>query len=272
LRKTVSIFIFCCVTFATFSQTRKRNYIQRELGFYLGGSYYLGDLNPRKHFLYSRPAVGLFFRYTTNYRYAFKFGFNYGTINASDAKSGEIDQLERNLSFRSRLYEFNSTAEFNFVEYRVGNSKYPFTMYIFAGLAGYFFNPQSDIGRGYESLSGLKTEGRSYPKFQMSVPFGIGFKWNIGRVCGLGIEWGPRRTFTDYLDDVSGTYPDFTQMDSNSDKTQDYSDTRLGGAAFPGSMRGNPRTKDWYFFYGITLNIKLRPAKQTCHGAGMSTY
>lgn len=244
-----------------FGQSRERNFVQREIGFFGGASYYLGDLNPRGHFSFSHPAFGAFFRYTTNYRYAFKIGFNYGTVSADDAKSSEADQLERNLNFRSRIYELHSVAEFNFVEYRIGNSRHRFTMYIFAGLGAYYFNPQSDIGGGYQSLRAYRTEGQSknYRRLQLNIPFGLGFKWNIGDKCGIGIEWGPRRTFTDFLDDVSGVYPVIT------DATNPFTNRSLNGAASPGSMRGNPSNKDWYFFYGISLNIKLREFHKQCH-------
>jgi hypothetical protein len=42
----------------------------------------------------------------------------------------------------------------------------------------------------------------------VAIPFGIGAKMNVSKKVGIGLEWGPRKTFTDYLDDVSGTYPD----------------------------------------------------------------
>jgi hypothetical protein len=243
------------------AQAQKRTFRQRELGFFGGGSYYIGDLNPRGHFSFQKPSAGIFFRYTTNYRYAFRFGFNYGTITANDAKSRESDQVERNLNFRSRIYELNSVAEFNFVEYRIGHDRHRFTMYIFAGIAGYYFNPQTDIGGGYESLRAYRTEGQTkdYRRLQLSLPFGVGLKWNISDKCGLGIEWGPRRTFTDFLDDVSGVYPVTT------DRGSVYTDRSLNGSGKPGNMRGNPSTRDWYFFYGISLNIKLPDLHPACH-------
>ena len=242
---------------ASIAQTQRRNFRQRELGFLAGASYYLGDLNPRTHFLGSQAAGGIFFRYSTNYRYAFKFGFNYGRVSANDAASGESNQRERNLSFRSDIYELSSTAEFNFVEYRIGHDKHRFTMFIFGGLAGYYFNPKSDIGNGYESLRNYQTEGqgKKYSRVQISVPFGIGFKWNVHKKIGLGLEWGPRRTFTDYLDDVKGTYSAFGSI---------FSNRSLNASATPGSMRGNPSTRDWYFYYGFTLSIKLKQRNQPC--------
>ena len=246
------------------AQGRLRNFRQRELGFFAGGSYYLGDLNPRLHFFNSHVAGGIYFRYSTNYRYAFRFSYNYGSISANDANSGEADQRERNLRFKSHLHELSSVAEFNFVEYRIGHDKHRFTMFIFAGLGAFYFNPKADIGYGYESLRTYKTEGQSkaYRAYQLSIPFGLGLKWNMGEKWGMGVEWGPRRTFTDYLDDVSGTYPEATSM---------YTDQSLNHSASAGSMRGNPSSKDWYFYYGVTLNIKLRDPHPQCYQFGFKS-
>jgi hypothetical protein len=237
------------------AQTRRRNFRQGELGFYGGGSYYIGDINTRTHFANSHPAGGIFFRYSSNYRFAFRFGLNAGEISASDAKSGEPDQIERNLSFSSKIYELHSIAEFNFVEYRIGHSRYKFTLFIFGGFGMFYFDPQGSNG---SYLRDQHSEGQtsSYPRVQMSIPFGLGLKWNIGKKVGLGIEWGPRRTFTDYLDDIKGRNPEtMAPIDTNGG---------VSTAPAPGSMRGNPSTKDWYFFYGVTLNIKL-PGRRPCH-------
>ena len=260
LKKTL-LYLFVCLSFVAISQTKKRHFKQREIGIFGGGSYYIGDLNPRTHFKFSHPAVGILFRYSTNYRFAFRFGLNYGTISADDSKSKEADQLERNLNFRSRIYDFHSVAEFNFVEYRIGHEKHYMSLYLFAGLGAFYMNPQSNIGNGYQDLQSLKNEGqsKSYSKIQISLPFGVGFKWNLTNNIGLAVEWGPRKTFTDYLDDVSGAYP-------KAGIGSVFSNQSKNGAAFAGSMRGNPRTKDWFFYYGFTINFKLPSPDKECHG------
>lgn len=259
------------VLFNSFGQTSKRNFRQRELGILLGGSYYIGDINPIKHFAFIKPAAGLFFRYTTNYRYAFRFGFNYGKLTATDSKSSNPDQLLRNANFQTKLYELNALAEFNFVEYRIGHNKHYFTMFIFAGLAGFHFDPQGDIGNGWQSLQPLRTEGqkKGYPLYQISVPFGLGFKYNLWDFMGIGIEWGPRKTFTDYLDDVSGLYPD-PKINPTAAGGMAYAYRSGGAFDLTGSMRGNPRTKDWYFYTGLTINFKLREPHRPCYGVGMN--
>jgi hypothetical protein len=256
LSKKALLYGFCLLTLAGLAQSKKRNFRQRELGFFGGGSYYIGDINPRGHFTATHPAGGVFFRYTTNYRFAFRFGLNAGTISGDDANSIEADQRERNLNFKSSLYELHSLAEFNFVEYRIGHDRYRFTMFVFAGLAGFYFNPQTNNGV-YLRDQRSEGQGKGFPKFQFSVPFGVGLKWNVGERCGLGVEWGPRHTYTDYLDDIKGSYPELPTA-GESPSVTNVTNT-------PGNMRGNPSTKDWYFFYGVTFNVKLRDPHRPCH-------
>ena len=234
-------YLLCLLVLGSVAQTKKRNFRQREIGVFGGASYYLGDLNPRGHFSLSKPAVGAFFRYTTHYRYAFRFGFNYGSIAGNDAKSNEPDQLERNLKFTSKIYDLHAIAEFNFVDYRIGNDKHRFTMFIFAGIGGFYFDPKSSGAEGSVSSSAIHggVPIKNYSKFQINMPYGIGFKWHLTSIFGLGVEWSPRKLFTDNLDEVSGEYND-------------------------GLMRGNPRTKDWYFFYGATLTMRLPGAHKPC--------
>lgn len=252
------------------AQTSKRNFRQSEVGLLLGGSYYIGDLNTFKHFVYSKPAIGGFYRFTSNYRYAFRFGFNYGNIEASDSKSSNADQLLRGANFQSKIYEFQAISEFNFVDYRIGNDKHYFTFFIFAGIGGFKFDPKGNIGQGWQSLQPLRTEGqkRRYPLEQICIPFGVGIKHNVTKNIGIGFEWGPRKTFTDYLDDVSGLYPDpIKNAPSGNGLLYAYRNKQNFDLA--GTMRGNPRTKDWYFFYGLTINVKLPAPNRPCYGRGM---
>jgi hypothetical protein len=181
LPKKLLIFILCLLELGLFAQSRKRTFRQRELGFFGGASYYIGDVNTRRHILESHPAGGVYFRYTTNYRYAFRFGASYGIISGNDATSGEPDQVERNVNFRSTITEAHALAEFNFVEYRISHDRYRFTFFVFAGLAGFHFDPKSNLGSGYEPVRSRHTEGQSkaYPQYQVSVPFGAGVKWGL---------------------------------------------------------------------------------------------
>ena len=253
--------------------------MSNDVGVFLGGSYYIGDLNPSKHFFMTQPAIGLFYRYNLNYRVAFRGGFNYGTIQADDSQSSNPDQLERNLNFKSRIVELYTQAEFNFWEYRVGHTDFIFAPYIFAGLAVFQFNPQANVGNQWIDLQPLATEGQKtsqnptlkpYKLYQMSIPFGIGFKLSFSNQIGLGFEWGPRKTFTDYLDDVSGKYVDPVQLAHDkggysaqlSNRTKNPNDIMND----VGKLRGNPNNKDWYFYYGLVISFKLKGKPKECKG------
>ncbi|MDF2448606.1 MAG: hypothetical protein K0R26_1110 [Bacteroidota bacterium] len=249
------------------SQTKKRNFRQHELGIFLGGAYYIGDLNPTKQFHLTQPAGGLFYRFTPNYRYAFRGGFNFGNIMGDDSQSEDADQLQRNLNFKSQIMEFNVLAEFNFLEYRISNDKYKFTTFLFLGLDVFRFKPMAQMGNHWIELQPLRTEGQSkgYRLTQVGIPFGVGAKLNVSKKVGIGIEWGPRKTFTDYLDDVSGTYPDPNLVPFSSINGIKLSDRSKNAGSNVNEQRGNPRTKDWFFFFGITLNFKLTFADPPCY-------
>jgi hypothetical protein len=272
LKRLLIILAAFFVLFQSQAQTRKRNFRQHEIGIFLGGAYYIGDLNPTRQFFLSQPAAGLFYRFTPNYRYAFRTGLNFGSVMGDDSQSEDADQRQRNLNFKSRIIEHYVIAEFNFLEYRISNDKYKFSMYIFAGINGFYFNPQGNLGGGHwEDLRPLRTEGetKKYRIWQLGVPFGLGFKINVSKAIGLGLEWGPRKIWTDYLDDVSGTYPDPNINPANGTQGALFSNRTRGAGDVVNTQRGNPRTKDWYFFYGITLNIKLSSPKQPCYSIGM---
>ena len=47
-----------------------------------------------------------------------------------------------------------------------------------------------------------------YSRFQIAIPFGVGIKYAIDQNWSIGIEYGLRKTFTDYIDDCSSVYFD----------------------------------------------------------------
>ncbi len=269
-----NLFVVLGLLFATLLTAQSTMHQQahsHDVGVVLGGSYYIGDLNPRRHFFLTQPAVGAFYRYNYDYRIAFRGGFNFGSIQGDDSQSNDADQLERNLNFKSNIYELNAQAEFNFWEYQIGHSKYLFAPYVFLGLDVFMFKPLANYQDKWVELKPLSTEGqktsqnpgkKQYYLIQPSIPFGLGFKLSLANQVGLGFEWGPRKAFTDYLDDVSGKYVDPRQLAKDKGPTAALlSDRSLDPQDFVrnyGKMRGNPVTKDWYFFYGFTLNIKLK--------------
>src|ERR1041385_3167279 len=188
-----------------------------EIGIFLGGSYYIGELNNQHLNSLTRPAGGVVYRHNFNCRLAVAGSLLFGSVQGIDARSSSYEQQQRNLSFRSSIYELGARAEFNFIEYKIGDDKASFTPFMFLGVAGFNFNPKASFGNQWVALQPLKTEGQSkgYLKTQVSIPFGAGMRINLAKRIGLLAEWGMRKTFTDYIDDVSGYYADPATLYAN---------------------------------------------------------
>lgn len=276
MKRTLSILLIIAIaSLSGYAQRPKRS---AEIGIFLGGSYYIGDLNPLGHFgQFTKPAGGVVFRYNFNPRMAVRGNILVGSLEAHDEFSPSAAQNQRNLNFRSPLQELSGQLEFNFLDYMIGNEKKKFTPYIFIGLAVFQFSPKGQLGNNWVNLQPLGTEGqglvggaskKKYKLTQMSLPFGVGVKANLSKNIGLTIEWGMRKTFTDYLDDVSKRYYDPAVLAAaRGAQAALLSDPSIGvdpNYSNVGRQRGNPTTKDWYSFAGIVLSIKLKAKRETC--------
>jgi hypothetical protein len=263
--KFILLFILSfLVGFQSFSQSE-------EFGMFFGTSYYIGDLNPNKHFDQNmNPALGIMYkRNDINMRYAYRFHFMYGKIEAYDIQADDPWQRNRNLNFSSTVLEIAAIIEVNFMKFRPGNvTKLNQTPYLFFGIAGYNFRPQGLYNDRWYDLQALGTEGqgtsenpnRPYRLNQFAIPIGFGFKKNLNQDWAFAIEYGARILFTDYLDDVSGKYANPTVLADEAGVLTPILADRSYQQDIPnnvGADRGNSLLKDWYFFAGITLSYSF---------------
>ena len=239
----------------------------------IGGMNYLGDLNGQSALTMPGLAGGIGLRYRFDNRWAFRVEANYGSVAC------EKDNIElRNLSFKSNILEAAVLAEFNFAPYGPGATEQKWTPYIFGGLAMFHFNPMasytlSDGGTRWAELQPLCTEGqgsaqypdrRPYALTQMSFPFGVGVKFRLNKSFSFSVEYGFRKTWTDYLDDVSTTYVGSDVLFSNSEDgalaamLADRSGEVVEGYVnAPGIKRGDDSLDDWYAYLHITVGVNL---------------
>jgi hypothetical protein len=247
---------FLTLTLALFGMTAFSQ-TTMEVGLFGGISYYLGDLNPGLHFINSRPAYGVLARYIIDSRWVIKANAYRGTVR-SDDRMGNASM--KGLKFESKVTDISLTCEFNFYDYFTGGRRHSLTPYIFGGFGMFFYNPTADG----VNLRSIGTEGQQigfdgrkpYKAYSIGVPFGIGFKYSLNSRLCFSAEWGMRKTFTDYLDDISTTYYlDGSQIDpANADQV--LSDPTM--LHKPRQERGNPSTNDWYNFTGVSLTYKFR--------------
>ncbi len=238
-----------------------------EVGLTGGAMYYIGDLNPTHHYPRdTKLAGGLVFRHNFNHRIALRLQGLYGALEAYDSNSNDTLQQIRNLHFRSRLFEFAGLLEINFFHYRKKGKDGKFwTPFVFGGLAYFRADPQAQLDDTWYRLQPLGTEGQgtsmgasgeTYKVDQVSLPFGAGLKFNLGKL-DVQVEWGIRRTWTDYIDDVSGTYVDNAALAFENGPLAAALADRSGLAATgfnnTGLARGDMNTRDWYQYTGISL-------------------
>jgi hypothetical protein len=286
LRK-IGIAIISLLCFSFFSNPANAQVVSStEIGIMGGGSYYLGDIN-NKHFDYMMPSGGIVIRKNIDRRIVVKGELLLGYVRGDDSRNAkDTANFNRNLHFRSPIYEVSGQIEFNFLPYETGNSLYPFTPFVFAGISLFRFNPQAEVepnptggsvpGLPYGEwvdLQPLGTEGQGTTSFperkkyaltQFSIPMGGGFKIAVNKTFNIILEYGIRKTFTDYLDDISTSYTGENLIDM-SPLGIEMSDKSLNAPQAKGFQRGDSKDNDWYTFTGITLSFKLLSEKERCN-------
>lgn len=241
-----------------------------EVGPHGGMSYYVGDLNPAKHFAQPNWQAGAVIRYNQSNRWVYRLDYTFANVQASD----EVIKWrpERGLDFYSTIHDISFLVEFNFLEYYTGNPKKNFSPYLFAGISGFMYNPCHVTDSTLVALRPLQTEGVSYSKFNVSIPFGFGFKMSLSKHICASLEWRLHKTFTDYLDDCGGVYPNrvgshnilATVPTVDQDTYDNYTDPTGNYAA--GMQRGNSSYKDWYGIVGLSLTWKFNlPDTRGCN-------
>ncbi len=241
------------------------------LGVFGGLSNYQGDLTDKAYVKNSTKAVGgLTLSYELTERLNLRTGLMYGKITGNDDFNTKTYLQLRNLDFTSSIAELSLVGEFTV--FNLNNIRW--SPYVFGGVALFRFNPYThDAEHNKVYLKPLSTEGQGldgYPESkpysltQVSLPFGGGFKYALTDNIRIGAELGIRKTFTDYLDDVSTNYADPGDLlEQRGPLAVEYSyrgDEVPGGSpAYPlkGEQRGGSEYKDLYYFTGLSLSFRL---------------
>lgn len=263
-----------------------------EFSFGIGASNFLGELGGANQvgtngfkdleLSLTRPSFTAGLRYKITPFLALHSHLTYGHIKGDDALTEEFFRNNRNLNFKSDIYEFNVNLEASLLSQREGGiyrlrgvrrtTGFEASAYVFAGIGVFYFNPKGELNGRWYALQPLGTEGQGisparqkYNRVQMCIPVGFGGRYYFNRRWGLGLEFGVRKTFTDYIDDVSKTYYD------NEAIAQKYgeiaaalADKSLGlseAQTLEGQQRGDPRDNDAYMFAFISLHYKLRTGR-----------
>jgi hypothetical protein len=237
---------------------------------FTGTLNYQGDLKPNSFTLsHASPAFGAGLKKPLSKWLALTAGVMSGRIEAAD--KWNRDYLKpRNLSFTTSLQEAFTALEINMPGVVSGK----IVPYMYAGVAVFHFNPYTyDKNNVKTYLKPLSTEGQGLSQYpdrkpyrltQFALPFGGGLRYVISDALRIGIEMSQRKTFTDYLDDVSADYVDANiLLAAKGAKAVELSyredEVPNGRPFFPaaGEQRGTPSEMDWYYYTGLRMEIKL---------------
>ncbi|MGY0393473.1 type IX secretion system protein PorG [Bizionia sp. KMM 8389] len=203
-----------------------------ELGVFLGGSNFIGDVGSTKYIAPNQPAIGGIYKWNRSPRHAFRFSLIYTELEGKDSDSSDPRRQERDFEFNNQIIEASAGLEFTFFDWDLHDGRVKATPYLYSGISiakhdNFFIDRQGVIQE--ENTSSLA----------YGIPMLLGFKTNILGNFIIAAEIGARYTFSDELD---GSVPDY---DSDS----------------PAKF-GNTNNNDWYMFTGITLTYTF--GKKPC--------
>lgn len=236
-------------------------------GLSVGATNYLGDLDDDITFKFTKPGVGLIGAFRFNPHMEARFNVYQGWLGATDRNSIAKPRENRNLSFRSPVTEASFTMAYSLFGIGRGYRFRPkFNPYVFAGVGIFKFNPQAKLNNQWYDLQPLGTEGqylsgnspsgKPYPKpyalTQVCMPVGGGVQIMLNKNWDLFAELGWRKTFTDYLDDVSSRYPDLNALAASNPIAATLSNR--GYPSVARYKRGDNKQYDWYVYSNVTAS------------------
>jgi len=298
----IIISIFCKVALGQFSRPSEWKKYKHEIFGAVGAANMLGDLGGRDkegshytpadlNFNQSRTAFGIGYRYKVAKLVNLAGKFSYLILKGDDAQTKDIYRRNRNLNFKSNVFELTGRVEVGVQKFKRGGSKYgvqkssskskmfSHAIYGFIGIGGFYYNPKGRRANGeYVQLRPLHTEGqglsggpKQYGKFSINIPVGVYYKFIINKQISIGAELGYRKTFTDYIDDVGSVYYDKTALlNAYGPLSVEMSDPNLGkqvGFSSPDAsgtpaQRGD-KYKDAYLTFELTASYIFKKQRKS---------
>lgn len=209
--------IYISLIFCGFSSYAQIN----ELGVFVGGVNYIGDVGPTTYIAPNEPAIGIIYKWNRSPRHAYRFSYTQGNLTSKDIDSDVPSRYLRGNSFKNSVKEFSAGLEFNFMDFDLHDSDSKVSPYVYSGVS-YFI---------YDEIYTLNNSSKvDYQSSAFAIPMVIGIKGRFFQNFIIGAEVGFRYTFTDNLD---GSNP----------KNDNFETLRFG----------NLNSNDWYVFTGLTL-------------------
>lgn len=306
MKRFILTYIFITATvfgYAQFFNKTNWDEYRHQLEYGVGLSNFLGDLGGKdaigtddlQDLEKSEFNLGFYigYKYTLYRKLYLRTDLSFARVSGDDKLTAEPFRQNRNLSFRSNIYEFAALFEFEIpINFRKGHiydikGAKPWkdggsSFFIFAGVGVFHFNPQTYVEGRWVDLKPLRTEGqglpggaKEYSRINFSIPLGLSVTKRLGERYSMGIELSYRYTFTDYIDDVSTTYynPYDIELYNETEDAQlaaYLSNPSLGLAndgkgnnvTAPGQQRGDPTDNDGFMLLTVKGQYHLKEKKR----------
>ncbi len=301
-------FILLAISFFFIQQSNSQSLLisgqkaKYEIGFNVGPSFFLGDLGGHKgkgkrfvkdlNLPLTQVMAGVFATCYPNKWLGIRAAAQYGKISGEDKiintkGTNELYRKQRNLDFRSNIGEVYLAAEiFPTMLLNINEPDFAprIVPYGVIGVGYFHFNPQGSLTdangkKTWYYLRPLHTEGEGFPEYpqrkmyslsQINIPIGVGLKYYISDRVNVSLEILLRKSFTDYIDDVSTTYINPNLFDKYLSPQNAAIARQISDKVFaivnpglsrnsPGTQRGNPNQNDSYFTTFLKVGIRLGP-------------
>jgi len=308
MKRLCTFLLFCFIAYNSVAQSFMRpnewKKYRKEVFFTFGVSNFLGDLGGRDkkgsdytpldlNFNQSKLAIGAGGRYKLARWLNVAGKFSYLRVSGDDASTENIYRHNRNLNFKSNIFEVTGRIEAGYQSSRRGSNKYGIrknygrmrnithNLFAFIGIGGFYYNPKGRSPSGqYIALRPLHTEGQGLPggpdeysNYSMCIPLGAYYKVTFNKIWSLGIEFCYRKTFTDYIDDVGSRYYNSAALAAQpgiGPLSAHMADPNLGliyGASLPAAdgtaaQRGD-KQKDAYLSLEITVSYTFKKTRKS---------
>lgn len=242
------------------------------------GKNFIKDLTPKT----SKPTFGLYALAMYKEAIAGRLELTFGSVQAydsilKDVKATTFGRYERGLSFRSTIRELQLAVEVHPLFFKIyDENEAPYwSPYVVAGVGLFSFNPEAQIDGRWYALQPLRTEGQGFAEFpdrqpykltQISIPVGIGVKYEVNSFMNARLEIVHRFLMTDYLDDVS--YQDYIDpslfynyLSANQAALAERLSNR-SGLPRQAMQRGDPKDNDAFFTVQLKLGVAIRGGRR----------
>ncbi len=217
--------LFICVINISFGQIY-------EIGFFIGGSNYVGDVGSTNYIKPNKVAGALIYKYNYNPRMAFRATYSYLPIAGDDADASNPFRKQRGISFTNTIQEVALGLEYNFFKYNISEHNTSFTPYILVEIAAFSYKK---LERTNDDRTVDLRNSISY-----AIPFGLGIKGRLVNNLAYAVEAKFRYAI---VDDIDYSKRLFSPSDS-------IINLNYGGA-----------DNDWYMFTGVSIVYTFgRPA------------